>query len=331
MSITRTALLLLACLALPLQAHAEKLQPLLVANQKSSLKLLLEAAGELNDVPYHIDFSEFAAAAPLGEALNAGAVDIGALGDAPYVFALGAGAPLRVVSITHANGRFSTSILVPKNSPLNSVADLKGKRIVTNRGSIGHFLVIRALQDAGLKTSDVTFVNLLPTDARSALESGNAEAWSTWDPYTTIAITQNGARVLRKGDDLLTNHLYLAATSQAIADKRPQLEDFVKRIDRAWQWVNSHPREYAEAQARVTGLPVAVHLTSASATDFQPVAITDPVIANLQKTADIYREEGVLSRPVDVSKGFDKSFNSTRHLQEKQVAIIPDGKTETAR
>ncbi|WP_437883999.1 ABC transporter substrate-binding protein [Pseudomonas sp. LRF_L74] len=308
--------------------HAADLEPLRVANQKSSFKLLLEAAGELQNVPYRIEFSEFAAAAPLGEALNAGAVDVGGLGDAPYVFALGAGAPLKVVSITHADGRFSTSILVPKDSPLNSVADLKGKRIVTNRGSIGHFLVIRALQDAGLKTSDVTFVNLLPTDARSALEAGNADAWSTWDPYTTIAITQNGARILRKGDDLLTNHLYLAATSQAIASKRVQLDDFVQRVDRAWQWVNSHPREYAEAQARVTGLPVEVHLTSASNTDFQPVAITDAVIANLQKTADTYLAEGVLTRPVNVSQGFDKSFNATRHLLDKQVAEISSRNTE---
>ncbi|CAM3747729.1 putative aliphatic sulfonates-binding protein [Pseudomonas reidholzensis] len=293
-------------------ASAAPLEPLRVANQKSGIKLLLQAAGELTDVPYTLDFSEFPAAAPLGEALNAGAVDVGGLGDAPYVFALGAGAPLKVISITHADGRFSTSILVPKDSPLHSAADLKGKRIVTNRGSIGHFLVIKALRDVGLRTSDVTFVNLLPTDARSALESGNADAWSTWDPYTTIAITQNGARVLRRGDDLLTNNLYLAATAQAIEAKRPQLEDFVKRIERAYRWANGHPREYAQAQAKVTGLPLEVHLTSASNTDFQRVDITDAVIANLQETADIYREEGVLSRPVDVSNGFDKSFNAAR-------------------
>ncbi|QLF94684.1 ABC transporter substrate-binding protein [Pseudomonas sp. ABC1] len=302
-------------LASPLTLAAD-LQPLRVANQKSSLKLLLDAAGELDNLPYRIDWSEFAAAAPLGEALNAGAVDVGALGDAPYVFALGAGAPLKVIAITHADGRFSTSILVPKDSPLHSVADLKGKRIVTNRGSIGHYLVIRALQDAGLKTADVTFVNLLPTDARSALESGNADAWSTWDPYTTIAITQNGARILRKGDDLLSNHLYLAATSQAIADKRVQLDDFVQRLDRAWQWVNQHPEAYARAQAKVTGLPLEVHLTSASNTDFRPVAITAQVIDGLQKTADIYLAEGVLTRPVDVSQGFDASFNTVRELPD---------------
>ncbi|BAP45713.1 aliphatic sulfonate ABC transporter periplasmic substrate-binding protein [Pseudomonas sp. StFLB209] len=305
-------------------SQAADLAPLKVANQKSSYKLLLQAAGELKDVPYTIEFSEFPAAAPLGEALNAGAVDVGGLGDAPYVFALGAGSPLKVVSITHADGRFSTSILVPKDSPLKTAADLKGKRVVTNRGSIGHFLVIKALRDAGLQSSDVTFVNLLPSDARSALESGNADAWSTWDPYTTIAITQNGARILRKGDDLLTNHLYTAATSKAIAEKRVQLDDFVQRLDRAWAWANQHPKEYAQAQAKVTGLPLEVHLASAEATDFQKVAITDQVVANLQQTADIYREEGILSKPVDVSKGFDPSFNTVRGLPAAAaLAAIP--------
>ena len=91
---------------------AEPLQPLLVANQKSALKVLLDVSGELKDVPYEIKFSEFPSASPLGEALNAGAVDVGALGDAPYVFALGAGASLKVISITHVNGRYTTALIV---------------------------------------------------------------------------------------------------------------------------------------------------------------------------------------------------------------------------
>lgn len=296
---------LLASLISPLQAA----EPLRVANQKSGIKLLLQAAGELKDVPYPIEFSEFPAAAPLGEALNAGAVDVGGLGDAPYVFALGSGAPLKVVAITEADGRFSTSILVPKDSPLKTVADLKGKRIVTNRGSVGHFLVIRALREAGLQTSDVQLINLLPSDARTALEAGSADAWSTWDPYTTIAITQNGARILRNSDNLLSNQGYLAATQKAIDTKQPQLDDFIKRMDRAYQWANSHPEQYAAAQAKVTGLPLAVHLASASNTRFTRIPITPSIVSNLQQTADIYLEEGVLTRPVDVSKGFDDRFN----------------------
>lgn len=290
-------------------AYAQAAQPLRVANQKSSLKLLLQVAGELDNVPYPIEFSEFPAAAPLGEALNAGAVDVGGLGDAPYVFALGSGAPLKVVSVTQVTGTFGTSILVPKNSPIKTVAELKGKRIVTNRGSVGHYLVIRALREAGLKTSDVTLVNLLPTDARTALEAGDADAWSTWDPYTTIAITQNIARILRNSDHLLSNQGYLAATQQAINTKQPQLDDFIKRVDRAYQWTNAHPKEYAAAQAKLTGLPLEVTLATATHTQYSRVPITPAIVASLQQTADIYLEEGVINHPVDVSKGFDDRFN----------------------
>ncbi|SEJ49319.1 sulfonate transport system substrate-binding protein [Azotobacter beijerinckii] len=289
-------------------AWAQDLQPLWVANQKSGIRLLLEAAGELERVPYSIQFSEFPAAAPLGEALNAGAVDVGGLGDAPYVFALGTGAPLKVISIVHAAGRLSTAIVVPKDSPLQNVADLKGKRIVTGRGSIGHFLALKALRGAGLQSSDVQFIHLLPSDARGVLDSGGADAWSTWDPYTAIAITQ-GARVLVNGSQLLSNNSYLAATGQAIESKRPQLEDFVKRVERAYRWANRHPDAYAAAQSRVTGLPRETHLESARNTRFQRVPIDDAVIEGLQATADLYFEEGITGKRIEVSQGFDTRFN----------------------
>ncbi|MFW0753647.1 ABC transporter substrate-binding protein [Pseudomonas sp. H11T01] len=312
MSRKRLLLSLFCTLGLAASSQAADLQPLLVANQKSTIKVLLQVSGELANVPYEIQFSEFPAAAPLGEALNAGAVDIGALGDAPYVFALGAGAPIKVVSIVHAQGRYTTAILAPKDSALNSASDLKGKRIVTTRGSIGHFLAIKALRSVGLSTHDVQFIYLLPSESRILLDNGSADAWSTWDPYTTISTTQSQAKVLISGDTLLTNHLYLAATSQAIAGKRQQLEDFIARVDRAYRWTNSHPEEYAAAQAQVTGLPLAVHVAVAKGTQMQPVEIDDKVISGLQTTADIYQEEGILSKHIDVSQGFDKSFNAKR-------------------
>ena len=307
-------LLLGAALALGLLStvQAGDLQPLRVANQKSTIKALLEASGESQNVPYEIKWSEFPSASPLGEALNAGAVDVGALGDAPYVFALGAGASIKVISIIHAEGRNTTALLVPKDSPIKTVADLKGKKIVTGRGSIGHYLAIKALASAGLSTKDVQFIFLLPSESRLVLDNGTADAWATWDPYTTVVTSQSQARVLISGNKLLSNHLYFAATSQAIADKRPQLDDFVARIDRAFAWANTHPNEYAAAQAKITGLPLAVHVEVAKDTRLSPVAIDDSVISGLQATADIYQQEGLVTKHIDVSQGFDKSFNAKR-------------------
>ena len=307
-------LLLGAALALGLLStvQAGDLQPLRVANQKSTIKALLEASGESQNVPYEIKWSEFPSASPLGEALNAGAVDVGALGDAPYVFALGAGASIKVISIIHAEGRNTTALLVPKDSPIKTAADLKGKKIVTGRGSIGHYLAIKALNDAGLTTQDVQFIFLLPAESRLVLDNGTADAWATWDPYTTVVTSQSNARVLVSGKHLLSNHLYFAATGQAIADKRVQLDDFVARIDRAYAWANTHPEQYAAAQAKITGLPLAVHIEVAKDTHLSPVTIDDSVIHGLQATADTYVKEGLLSKHIDVSQGFDSSFNAKR-------------------
>ena len=307
-------LLLGAALALGLLStvQAGDLQPLRVANQKSTIKALLEASGESQNVPYEIKWSEFPSASPLGEALNAGAVDVGALGDAPYVFALGAGASIKVISIIHAEGRNTTALLVPKDSPIKTAADLKGKKIVTGRGSIGHYLAIKALNNAGLTTQDVQFIFLLPAESRLVLDNGTADAWATWDPYTTVVTSQSDARVLVSGKHLLSNHLYFAATGQAIADKRVQLDDFVVRIDRAYAWANTHPEQYAAAQAKITGLPLAVHIEVAKDTHLSPVTIDDTVIHGLQATADTYVKEGLLSQHIDVSQGFDSSFNAQR-------------------
>ncbi|OPA89387.1 ABC transporter substrate-binding protein [Pseudomonas fluorescens] len=307
-------LLLGTALALGLMttAHAADLEPLRVANQKSTIKALLEVSGETKHVPYEIQWSEFPSASPLGEALNAGAVDVGALGDAPYVFALGAGASLKVISIIHAEGRNTTALLVPKDSPIKTVADLKGKKIVTGRGSIGHYLALKALASAGLTSKDVEFVFLLPAESRLVLDNGTVDAWATWDPYTTVVTSQSQARVLISGNKLLSNHLYFAATSQAIADKRAQLDDFVARVDRAYAWANVHPDEYAAAQARITGLPLAVHIEVAKDTHLTPVTIDDSVISGLQATADTYQKEGLITKHIDVSQGFDKSFNAKR-------------------
>ncbi|MGU9819107.1 ABC transporter substrate-binding protein [Pseudomonas sp. LF135] len=293
-------------------AQAADLQPLRVANQKSTIKALLEASGETQNVPYTLQWSEFPSASPLGEALNAGAVDVGALGDAPYVFALGAGASLKVVSIIHAEGRNTTALVVPKDSPIKTVADLKGKKIVTGRGSIGHYLAIKALASAGLTTQDVQFIFLLPAESRLVLDNGTVDAWATWDPYTTVVTSQSQARVLVSGNPLLSNHLYFAATQQAISEKRAQLDDFVARVDRAYAWANAHPNEYAAAQSKITGLPLAVHVEVAKDTHLSPVVIDDSVISGLQATADIYQKEGLLPRHIDVSQGFDKSFNAGR-------------------
>ncbi|MDF6480643.1 ABC transporter substrate-binding protein, partial [Escherichia coli] len=142
-----------------------------------------------------IQWTEFPAAAPLAEALDAGAVDLGPIGDAPAIFALAAGTRIKLIGANRSDP-YGTAVLVRPDSPLKTAADLKGKSIGTNRGSIVHFVALKALESAGLGPDDANFRFLPPADAKLALVNGSIDAWSTWEPYTAMAETAKHARVL---------------------------------------------------------------------------------------------------------------------------------------
>ena len=287
--------------------HADDLPVLKVGDQSLQTRGILEASGQLKDLSYHIEWFKFPAAQPLGEALNAGAVDVGGLGDAPLVFALAAGARVRAVAATRSHP-VDLAIVVNAHSPLTDVASLKGKRIATTRGSIGHFLVLAALKRANVPLSDVTLVFLAPADAKAALASGSVDAWSVWDPYTALGESRDHDRIIANGVGLSEGLSYQVATERAIADKRAQLADFLRRVALGQQWALSHPDEVAVMQSRVTGLPPDVLKTVYQRNQVHPVALDDSVIAAQQRTADTYEAANVIPTHLDVRASFDRSF-----------------------
>lgn len=295
-------------LLLGAQALAEP--TLRVSSQKQSLKILLQAAGELEQVPYPIEFASFAAAAPTAEALAAGAVDIGSLGDAPFVFAAAAGAPLKTVGVIKLKVTpTAVAIVVRDDSPLQDAASLKGRRITTTRGSIGHFLALAALRSVGLHGSDAQFIFLQPAESRSLLSNGQADAWATWDPYTSMVQLEGGTRVLVSGAGLFAGHMLLVANDQAIAEKPAQIADFLRRLGRAYAWANQHQEAFSRIQAGYSGLPVEVHLRSNRYAEPRRIAVGPPVVEDLQRTADLYREEGIIQKSFEASAHIDRQFN----------------------
>ena len=287
--------------------HAAATEVLRVGDQRQGTRGILEASGLLKDLPYRIEWSDFPAAQPLGEALNAGVIDTGALGDAPLIFALAAGARARAVSASKLQSE-GLAIVANANSPITDVASLKGRRIATTRGSIGHFLVIVALQKAGLKTSDVNLVFLNPSDAKAALSAGAVDAWSTWDPYVAIEELHDHAKVIVNAVGLRDSYTYQAATDDAIRNKHAILADFLQRWAQAQRWALLHPEQVAEAQARITGLPKKVLTYIYARAKLHPVPIDAEVIRAQQRTADVYEGAGVIPRHLDVGPSFDTSF-----------------------
>jgi len=294
----------LTCHSLAWAADAAVLR---VGDQRQANRGILEASGLLKNLPYRIEWSDFPAAQPLGEALNAGAIDIGGLGDAPFIFALAAGAKAHVVSVSQVQSD-GLAIVANVNSPVTDVASLKGRRIATTRGSIGHFLVLVALQKAGLKSSDVQLVFLNPSDAKAALSTGAVDAWSTWDPYVAIAQLHDHDKVIVNAVGLKDSYTYQAATDDAIAHKRALLADFLQRLAQAQRWALTHADQVAQAQARITGLPKEVLIFVYTRARLHPVAMDAKVIQAQQHTADVYANGGVITQHLEVSSSFDTSF-----------------------
>jgi sulfonate transport system substrate-binding protein len=301
------AVLAIPALLFASASNAADLPVLKVGDQSLQTRGILEASGQLKDLPYKIEWFNFPAAQPLGEALNAGAVDVGGLGDAPLVFALAAGARVRAVAATRSNP-LDLAIVVGPQSPLTEVANLKGKRLATTRGSIGHYLALAALKKANLSASDVTFVFLAPADAKAALASGSVDAWSVWDPYTALGESRDHDRIIANGVGLSEGLSYQVATETAIAAKRAQLADFLRRVATGQRWALTHPDEVAAMQSRVTGLPTDVLKTVYQRGQVHPVAIDDSVVAAQQRTADTYEAASVIRAHLDVRASFDRSF-----------------------
>ncbi len=294
-------------LAMLSPVHAQSRQILKAGDQKGGLRALLESADALKGVAYDIQWTEFPAAAPLAEALNAGAVDSGPIGDAPAIFALAAGTRIKLIGANRSDP-YGTAVLVRPDSPLKTAADLKGKRIGTNRGSIGHFVTLKALASAGLKPEDADIRFLPPADAKLALTNGSVDAWATWEPYTAMAETSGHARVLASGRGLWSGLSYLAATDAALASKRAVLADFLQRVARAQVWSYQHAPEFSAALARIIGIPPeAARLQfERRRTQWQP--IDAELIALQQQTADFYLKSGLLKQRLDVATTFDRSF-----------------------
>ena len=239
--------------------------------------------------------------------MNAGAVDSGPIGDAPLIFALAAGTRVKAIGANRSDS-YGTAVLVRPDSPLKGAAELKGKSVATNRGSIGHYVTLKAIVAAGLKPEEINLRFLAPADAKLALTQGSVDAWATWEPYTALAETSGHARVLASGRGLLPGLSYLAATDAAIAAKRPVLQDFLQRVVRAQQWSYRNVDAFSATLARIIGIPPEAARLQFERRQQKWVPIDAQVIADQQGTADFYRQVGLIKQGLDVKTTFDTGF-----------------------
>ncbi len=278
-----------------------------VGDQKGNSQAVMEAAGVLKDVPYKIEWKEFPAAAPLLEALGAGAIETGLVGDAPFTFAAAANVPVKAIAAIRQS-REGLAILVPRDSGIRSFDDLKGKKIATGRGSIGHQLVLAALESRGWSPADVQIVFLAPSDAKVAYTQGSVDAWSTWEPYVSQEEVLFQSRRLITAEGLASGLSFQVASPDVIRDKRPELEDFVRRLTAARAWSLNNVGVYATTWGKLMNIPPAVPLNWFTRAKIRIAPIDDEVVAEEQKTIDLYLRSGLIKQKLNAADIVDRSF-----------------------
>lgn len=300
--------LLVAGLLLGTLASAGAQTVLRVGDQKGNSQAVMQAAGVLKDVPYKLEWKEFPAAAPLLEALGAGAIDTGLVGDAPFTFAAAADVPVKAIG-TIRQSRDGLAILVPRDSKIHSFEDLKGKKIATGRGSIGHQLILAALESHGWSVNDVQIVYLAPSDAKIAYTQGSVDAWSTWEPYVSQEEVLFQAQRVITAEGITPGLGFQVASPDAIRDKRAALEDFLHRLTAARAWSLNNVGAYAETWGRLMNIPPSVPQNWLSRAKIHVTAIDDGVVADEQKTIDLYFRSGLIKKKLNAADIVDRSFS----------------------
>ncbi|WNV91238.1 ABC transporter substrate-binding protein [Umezawaea sp. Da 62-37] len=280
-----------------------------VGDQKGGSKSLLTAANLLADTPYKIEWATFTSGPPLLEAASAGAIDIGGVGNTPPIFAAAANAKIAAVSVAKGNVT-GDAFLVPGDSPLKDVADLKGRKVAVAKGSSAHGQVLLTLRKAGLSTKDVTLTFLQPSDAYAAFTQKQVDAWAVWDPYTAQAEQEAGARVLATGEGTANGYTFQVAGTAALSDagKNSAIKDLLIRLAKAQQWADGHREEWARTWAGETGLKVEVARAAVERGGDLPVSLDDAVVKSEQDLADAFSEDKTLPGRVDFAKFTDRRF-----------------------
>ena len=296
---------LIAALACAIVLPAQARETVRIGYQKSStLITLLKTQGTLEkalgedgiDVSWH----EFPSGLPLLEALNIGNVDISAdVADTVPIFAQAANAKLTYFAEETASPT-AQAIVVAKDSPIQQLSDLKGKKVAVTKAAGTHYLLIAALNKAGLAFSDIQPAYLSPADGRAAFENNKVDAWVTWEPFLTSVQRQLPTRTLADGTGLASYKRYYL-TSTAYAKAHPEvLKRVFAQLQTAGTWIKGHPAEAAKVLGPLWGnLDVATVEAANAHRTYQVQAVSADKLGEQQKIADAFLAAGLLPKAVD--------------------------------
>lgn len=247
-----------------------------------------------------VEWSLFQAGPPMLEAMNAGSIDFGGVGEAPPIFAQAAGGQFYYVGV-YTYGPETQDIIVPQNSSVQSAADLRGKKVALQRGSSAHYLLLKVLEEQNIPSSEVEVVSLPPADARGAFEQGNVDAWSIWDPFLAVAEATGNIRSLKVGRDRRTFSL---ASQQFTKNSPNLLKAILAEAKRNGEWASQNLATITEQFAKATNLPQPTLEVVNKRRNWQPEPIDEQVQTQQQQVADIFYKAQVIPKAIQVKDAF---------------------------
>ncbi|HEV2633648.1 MAG TPA: aliphatic sulfonate ABC transporter substrate-binding protein [Actinocrinis sp.] len=280
---------------------------------------LAKITGAFANAPYKVKFARFTYGPPLVQAAASGDIDLGSVGDVPPITGAAQEYGFKIVAVQHSltPTQSQENILVPKGSSIQTLADLKGKKIAVPQGSSAHGLVLNALKSVGLTPQDVQLVFLAPAAGASAFATGKVDAWAIWNPQSAIAVEQ-GARVLAKGlppIDQVSN--YYVASDKTLNDpvKRAALTDLLERLAGEFAYGVAHPDQYAQAISQEDGISLTDAKAALAADESRVTTVLPSDITAEQQLSDAFRQADQITKQVDITSivdnilptGFDSS------------------------
>jgi sulfonate transport system substrate-binding protein len=283
------------------------------ADQLKEYETIFQATGALQGAPYTVNWSQFVGGPPIVAAMTGGSVDLGDMAETPTIFGQAAGDPIKVVALTKgANPKVSPfSILVPKNSSIKKVSQLRGKTVAVQEGTVEQYLLVQVLKKAGIPYSAVTVDNLPITSATTAVTSGKVDAAVSSQPLSGLAILAGTAKQLTNGAGVIQQLGYLTASQSALNNpqKKAVIADFIKRFYKAQAILRKNPNLAAETYVKTYGVPLSVAKAAVASVQAVGTPITPAIITYQQQEANTFLKLGLIPKNLKVNSVFDLSFN----------------------
>lgn len=290
-------------------ASGEKKVIRIVRSKQLTALAVLEKQGTLEKafqpIGYEVKWAEFAAGPQQLEALNANGLDIASTAESPPIFSQAAGTPLVYLGATATNGK-PVALLVGKDSPIQSVQDLKGKKIAFQKASIGHYLAVKAFEKEGLTINDFESVFLPPADASAAFSQGKVDGWFIWDPFITRTELNGVGRVLLDGEKLRDTRNYYTTTRKFYEGNKDAIKLFFEELEKADAWVKANPKEVSTLLAGVTKIEPNILEKMHSKYEYGLRPITEDIIKEQEKVAEFWFRLKLIPNKPDVRAGFLK-------------------------